>query len=183
MKTLTSLTLTIFSVLAFSAAASAQAGGKVAVINTQAFGEAGTGITKYINALKTIETEFAPALREIESLDVRLKALEKEIEGLRASSSTADQQAGQRKVDEYQRLQQDRARKAEDARVRFNKRRTAVTAPLNESIGNALTEFAKKNGYAIVLDVSRDTAGVIVTIADEKADITRDFIAFFNARP
>ena len=54
---------------------------------------------------------------------------------------------------------------------------------MNQAIGNALNEYGKQKGYSIIFDISRDTAGLIVSIPDEKIDITKDFIAFFNAKP
>jgi Skp family chaperone for outer membrane proteins len=183
MKTLTSLTLTIFFVLAFAAVGSAQASGKIGVINTQAFSEPGTGITKYVNAVRSVEAELAPAIKEIDTLTARLQTLEKEIKQLQGSVSTADQQTGQRKVEEYEKLRRDYQFKQEDVKARYERRFNTVTTPLSQAIGAALTEFAKKNGYALILDISRDTAGVIIAVADEKADITSAFIAYYNARP
>lgn len=184
MKKFSFLSLTLFCVLAFSSFASAQAatGGRVAVINTERFGEEKAGITKYVNAIKAVETEFAPAIKELDTLAARLQTLEKEINALRQSGAAADQQTGQRKMDEYEKLQRDYKRRQEDAKSRYDRRFTAVTTPLNQSIGTALTEFAKKNNYSIVFDISRDKEGLVVSIPDEKIDITKDFIAFFNAR-
>ncbi len=55
--------------------------------------------------------------------------------------------------------------------------------PVRQDIGNALQEFAKKNGYMMILDASKlDGAGLLLAF-DEKYDITKDFITFYNARP
>lgn len=184
MKKFTVFSLTLFCVLAFASFASAQgAGGKIAVINTPSFAEAGTGITKYVNAIKNVETEFAPAIAELKTMGTRLQALDKEIKALQQLGSAADQQTGQRKVDEYQTLLRDYKFKEEDVKSRYERRYSTVTAPLNQAITNALNEYGKQKGYAIIFDVSRDTAGVIVAVPDEKIDITKDFIAFYNARP
>lgn len=184
MKKFTFLSLSLFCVLTLASFVSAQApSGRIAVIDTQAFSVAGTGITKYVTAIKNVETEFAPVVTELKTMATRLQTLEKEINALRQLGSAADQQTGQRKVEEYEKLQRDYKFKEEDVKSRYQRRYNTVTEPLNQAIGNALNEFAKRNGYAIILDVSRDTAGLIVSIPDEKLDITKDFIAFFNARP
>jgi Skp family chaperone for outer membrane proteins len=89
----------------------------------------------------------------------------------------------QNKQDEYEKLVRDYRFKEEDAKSRFSSRLNTVTAPLNQSIGAALTEYGKQKGYSIIFDASRDETGLIVAIPDEKLDITRDFITFFNAKP
>lgn len=184
MKNFTFTTLTIFCVLAFASFASPQAaGGKIAVINTPSFAEAGTGITKYVNAIKNVETEFAPAVAELKTMATRLQSLEKEINALRQLGAAADQQAGQRKVEEYEKLQRDYKFKEEDVKSLYQRRYNTVTEPLNQAIGNALNEYGKQKGFALIFDVSRDTSGVILAVPDEKIDITKDFIAFFNAKP
>jgi Skp family chaperone for outer membrane proteins len=102
MKTLTSLTLTIFCVLAFTAAASAQTGVKIAVINTEAFRDDKTGITKYVNAMKTLDTEFAPLQNELRTMATRIQTLEKDLKamgdaqqkGMPVDDEVATEQAG-----------------------------------------------------------------------------------------
>ena len=50
-------------------------------------------------------------------------------------------------------------------------------------IGKALDEFAKKNGYSLILDGAKlDGAGLILAF-DEKSEVTKEFITFYNARP
>ncbi|MDM7923502.1 MAG: OmpH family outer membrane protein [Pyrinomonadaceae bacterium] len=185
MKKFTVLTLTMFFALAFAAAASAQvpaAGGiKIAVINTQAFREETGGITKYVNAVKSVNAEFAAIQTELQTLTTRAKTLETEIKALQQRSSNDPNLA--KKVDEYDKLQRDYKFKAEDATSRYNRRLTTATSPISQAIGNALQEFGKQKGYAIIFDITKDTTGLILAIPDEKVDITKDFIAFYNAKP
>jgi hypothetical protein len=50
----------------------------------------------------------------------------------------------------------------------------------------ALQEYAKKNGYAAVVDVSALTATEAPSpfvFLDPTADITKAFIAYYNTRP
>lgn len=183
------LTLTAFFVLAFAMAASAQvpaAGGKIAVINSELFSMENGGITKYVNAIKGLNLEFAPVQKELETLGTRLRALEAEIKtGTEAiqRGSAVDRAALDRKREEYDRILRDYKFKEEDARSRYSRRSEAVRSPLNLAIGNALNEYGKQKGYAIIFDISKDTTGLIVALPDEKIDITKDFIAFFNAKP
>jgi len=188
MKNFTVLTLTILFTLAFAAAASAQgpAGGRIAVIDTLVFRDEKAGITKYVNALKAVNAEFAPVQTELQTLGTRIQTLDKEMTAMRDAQqkgTPVDARAFEAKRDEYDRLLRDYKFKEEDAKVRYERRFSAVTTPLNQAIGNALNEYGKQKGYSIIFDISRDTAGLIVSIPDEKIDITKDFIAFFNAKP
>lgn len=186
MKTLKVLTLTIFCVLAFAAVASAQAGGKIAVINTEAFRDEKTGITKYVNAMKTLETEFAPAQTELRTMAARIQTIEKEVKLItdaRQKGTPVDEKSLQNKQEEYEKLVRDYRFKEEDAKTRFQRRLNAVTDPLNQAIGAALDAYGKQKGYMIIFDIARNETGLIVAIPDEKIDITKDFIAFYNARP
>lgn len=53
-----------------------------------------------------------------------------------------------------------------------------------QDISKALQEYAKQKGYAVIFDAAKlEDAGLIVGIGDEKVDVTKDFIAFYNTRP
>ncbi|MCY7375043.1 MAG: OmpH family outer membrane protein, partial [Pyrinomonadaceae bacterium] len=67
--------------------------------------------------------------------------------------------------------------------AKSERREPAIMGPIRQHIGNALQEFAKKNGYMMILDAAKlDGAGLLLAF-DEKYDATKDFITFFNARP
>ena len=180
---LTSFTVLLFTIGGYSQGSTAS---KVGVINTNSFGDAKGGITKYIAALNALNKEFAPAQTELESLVKRLNDISKEIETLRnqAASGTVpvNQKAGQAKVDEAEKLQRDLSFKQEDAKARFEKRQRVVLAPVMEEIANALEDYAKQNGYAIIFDVAKDQAGLLIMIGDDKVEITKAFISYYNAR-
>ena len=73
--------------------------------------------------------------------------------------------------------------KQDDAKARFERRQQAVLGPVMQNIGKALTDFAKQKGYLFIFDISKDDNGLLVAIGDDKADVTKEFIAFYNARP
>lgn len=166
--------------------AQGQAGGRIAVIDTLVFRDEKAGITKYVNALKSLNAEFAPVQTELQTLGTRIQTLDKEMTAMRDAQQKGmpvDARAFEAKRDEYDRLLRDYKFKEEDAKSRYERRFSAVTTPLNEAIGNAMNEYGKQKGYAIIFDISRDQSGLIVSIPDEKIDITKDFIAFYNAKP
>ncbi len=175
----------IFAVSAFAQTAA----GKIGLINTQFFAEDKAGITKYVTALNSLETEFKPVFTELQTLGTKIQALEKELKDLQAKAqdpnnkipiNTASVNA---KAEEYDKLVREYKFKQEDAKARYERRELAVMGPIRQDIGNAIQEYTKKNGYVIMLDIAKlDNAGLILGL-DETADVTKAFITFYNARP
>ncbi len=159
---------------------------KVALINTFAFADAKTGITKYVNAVKTLESEFKPIQTELESIESKLQTLSKEIQTFRESAGKkvpVNQTAINAKVEEGEKLQRDFKFKQEDAAARAQRREQALIGPIMQDIYKAAQEFSKQKGFMLVLDIAKmDQAGILLAW-DEKADITKEFITFYNARP
>ena len=172
----------IFAASAFGQAAQ-PAAFKMAVINTAAFDDK-DGITRYTAAMNSLDTEFAPAQKEINDMVARYQALGKEIETLRGSSAPINQQSLQQKMEDFQNLELQIKRKQEDGKSKYEKRYAAVMNPIMGEIGKALQDYAKQKGYALILDAAKmDGAGLILAFDDSKIDVTKDFITFFNARP
>jgi Skp family chaperone for outer membrane proteins len=180
----------IFAVSAFAQAPAAvpAAPGKLAVVNTQAFDADKGGITKYVNAMNSLEAEFKTTQTELQTMGTRLQALQNEIKTIQENaqknpSVPINQASANAKVEEYDKLAREFKFKQEDAKARFERRQDIVMGPVRQDIGNALQEFAKKNGYMMILDASKlDGAGLLLAF-DERFDATKDFIAFYNARP
>lgn len=168
--------------LAVAAAAQTPAANKVGVVNSLVFSDEKAGITKYVNANKALSAEFEPDQKAVGDMNTRLIALTKEIEGLQKLSAV-DQKSIQPKVEQAEKLQRDIKFKSEDAQARYARRRQAVLGPLQESIGNALQEYAKTKGYSLIFDIAKDETGFLIAIGDLSVDVTNDFIKFFNARP
>ncbi len=179
----------IFAVSAFAQAptAATPAAGKLAVVNTQAFDADKGGITKYVNAMNSLEAEFKTTQTELQTMGNRLQALQNEIkviqEGIQKNPGVPIAANANAKVEEYDKLAREFKFKQEDAKARFERRQEIVMGPVRQDIGAALQEFAKKNGYMMILDASKlDGAGLLLAF-DEKFDATKDFITFYNARP
>ncbi|MEP6902149.1 MAG: OmpH family outer membrane protein [Actinomycetota bacterium] len=175
----------IFAVSAFAQTAA----GKIGLINTQAFDDDKVGITKYVAGLNSIEAEFKPTFAELQTLGTKIQALEKELKDLQAKAQDPkntvpiNQATVTAKAEEYDKLTREFKFKQEDAKARYERRELAVMGPIRQDIGNAIQEFTKKNGYMLMLDIAKlDGAGVLLGF-DETADITKQFIVFYNARP
>lgn len=183
----------IFAISAFAQAPANPATGKLAVVNTQAFDTDKGGIAKYVSAMNALETELKPDITALQTMGTKLQSLQTEIEGY--TKTLADQNpkvpvdkakiqtTAQAKYEEFQLMQTEFKRKQEDYKAKAERRELAIMGPIRQDIGNALQEFAKKNGYMMILDATKlDGAGLLLAF-DEKYDATKDFIAFYNTRP
>jgi Skp family chaperone for outer membrane proteins len=147
--------------------------GKFAVIDSGAFTDEKVGITRVINAMKVISTQFQPLNTELQGMQTRYNTLVDEIQ---KTGTVADPKAIAAKQDQADQLKRDMERKAQDAQVALDKRRGEVLGPLQEDVYNALSVYAQQRGIAIVIDANR----VPVLYAAASVDITRDFIAEYN---
>lgn len=177
----------LFAVAAFAQGA-AQPAIKVMFVNTTAF-EAKDGITRYNNAIDTVNKEFETTRADIRNMMTRHDALAKEVTQIQTTlNSTPNPQLSplvkqlETKVDEGRNLETEIKRKQEDARVRYERREAEVLGPIRADIGRAMDDFAKQRGYSVILDPSKMAQAILVYDA-AKADVTKDFITFYNARP
>ncbi len=177
----------IFAVSAFAQTTTPAAAGKLAIVNTQAFDVDKGGITKYSAAMNSLEKEFAGTQTELQTMATKLQTLQVDIKKLQDQAQTPsavpiNPATANAKLEEYDKLSREFKFKQEDAKARFERRQEVVMGPVRLDIGNALQEFAKKNGYMMILDAAKlDGAGLLLAF-DEKYDATKDFIAFYNAR-
>ena len=165
---------------------------KIGVVNTQAFDDK-AGIAKYTAAMNKLEAEMKPEITVLQTMNNRLQALKTELEGYQTQLNDPSpkvpidkakiQATAQTKYEEYQKLALEFEYKQKDYKASLERKEASIMSPVRLDIGNALQEFAKKNGYMMILDASKlDGAGLLLAF-DEKYDITKDFIQFYNARP
>jgi Skp family chaperone for outer membrane proteins len=176
--------------LLFVAGASAQPATapptKIGIANSSAFMDEKTGIVRLINSVKALNTEFGPLTTELQGMSKRLDTLAKEVESLRTQTTNGvpvDEKALQAKYDEAEKLQRDLKFKQEDAQRRFEKRRQTLVGPVMDDVGKALNEFAKQNHYTLIFDIAKDDVGLLVAVGDDKVNVTKDFITYYNAKP
>lgn len=185
------LIMVAFSALSIAAQTQQKPPFKIGLINTLAFGEDKTGIAKYAAAKNGIDTEFKKELDDLNAMVTKLQNLEKELVAMQKQITPA---AGQTvspatvntyntKLGEYEKAGRDYKFKQEDVRVRYQRRRQAVMSPVLLDIGKAMQEFAKQRGFTMILDGAKLSDGGVLLGWDDKADVTKDFITFYNARP
>src|SRR5260370_36159905 len=131
MNKFSSVILAVIFAILFSLSAFAQPAAplKIVLINTNAFGDEKTGLTKYIGAVKTVNAQLASVQTELETMNTRLNTLAKDIQTAREQVASGkvpvDEKALQAKVDEAEKLQRDIKFKSEDAKARYEKHQQA----------------------------------------------------------
>jgi Skp family chaperone for outer membrane proteins len=171
-------------IISLSAFAQPAAGGKVGVIYSEAFFDEKLGITRVVSVNKILQTEFAPRVRELETLGTRLDTLQKEIKALQDKAATVpiDQSALQGKAEEFERLQREGKFKQEELNKAIDARRGSLLGPVFQEIGKSLGDFSKTKGLSFIFDGSKDQAGMLIYVA-EGNDLTEEFVKLFNAKP
>jgi Skp family chaperone for outer membrane proteins len=152
---------------------------KIAFIDTGAFGDDKAGITRYVNAMKSLEREFQPRQAELETMQTRIKTIADEISKFNSGSAVVDPKTIQAKTDEGEKLQRDLKYKQEQADADFKKRYQDVVSPISADIGKALDQFAQQRGITMILDISK-LAPAILTL-NQNMDVTGTFIAEYNS--
>jgi Skp family chaperone for outer membrane proteins len=195
MKTFRLIAASLFFAAIFAVSTFAQVTTvKVGLINTLAFDNDKAGITKYTTAMNSLESEFQKDSTDLNSMATRINTLQGELEGMQKQlqdpnpkvpvNRDAIQSSFNTKYTDYEKLTREYKFKQEDAKVRFDRRRQQVLGPILQDIGKAMQEFAKQKGYTLILDGAKmEDAAILLAIGDEKIDVTKDFITFYNARP
>jgi Skp family chaperone for outer membrane proteins len=177
-----------FAASVFGQAAPAAGTGKVGLVNVNAFGAEKEGITKFRNALASLDPEFKPLNDELTTLRTRYQTLAQEVQKLQQPPPTGvpvnnNQATLAAKVEEAQNLEVQIKRKQEDGKAKYERRYAQVVAPVFNDIIKGLNEFAKAKGYAVILDGAKLEESGILMGFDDKYDVTKEFITFYNARP
>lgn len=153
------------------------ADGKIAIIDTEAFADPKTGITRLVSALETVNREFKPRSDELQKLRAQYEQLGKDIE---ATRNLEDQKARTAKIEQAEALKKDIERKTQDAQSAYQKRLREATEPIYKDISPALQAFARQRGVNVIFDVSK--LGEVMFVVNDTVDLTRAFITDYNQR-
>ncbi len=151
---------------------------KIALIYSEAFLDAKTGIARFNTLVTTLNREFQPRQTELQQMQQRAQALTDEVNKLQGGSGVVDPRSLQAKMDTLEQLKKDIQRKGEDAQAAYNKRRGEIFQPLQDDIGKALELYAKQRNINVIIDGSQ----VPLVYAADSIDITRAFINEFNSK-
>jgi len=173
----------LFSVSAFAQAA-APGATRIGWIETGMFGDDKDGITKYNNAVKALEAEMKPQVTYLQTLQAKLKTISEELAKMQSNPAVPiNQQTAAAKQEEGQRLQREFEFKKKEYDAALEAGSNRVLGPVSADIGKAIQEFAKTKGYSVVLDIDKLAQANIILALDQSANITKEFITFYNARP
>ncbi len=154
---------------------------KIAFINSDAFYDDKSGVTKLVNAMKQLNREIEPRNQDLTGLNTRMGTISTELGNMeKLPQAQFNQVAYNTKREEGARLKREFDYKKTEAENFVAKRRSELVGPVSQEIGRAIDEFAKKNGYTVILDPSKLTEAMLFYA--EAADSTKDFITFFNAK-
>ena len=148
---------------------------KIALIYSDAFLDAKTGIARFSVVVTNLNREFQPRQTELQGLQQKIQALTDDIT---KTAAVADPRTLQQKQDQLDQMKKDFQRKGEDAQVAYDRRRKEMFTPLQDDIGKALEVYAKANNINVIIDGSQ----VPLVYAADALDITRAFINDFNSK-
>jgi Skp family chaperone for outer membrane proteins len=148
---------------------------KIALIYSDQFLDAKTGIGRFNTLLTTLNREFQPRQTDLQTLQQKIQALTDDIT---KTAPVADPKTTQAKQEQLDQMKKDFQRKGEDAQAAYERRRKEMFTPLQEDIGKALEVYAKARNINVIIDGSQ----VPLVYAADTLDITRAFISDFNSK-
>jgi Skp family chaperone for outer membrane proteins len=151
--------------------------GKVAIIDSNAFGDEKAGVQRLIAAFSTLDREFKPRRDELQALKTRYDGIAKQIND---TKNVADQKALAALADQAEGIEKEMKRKQEDAQGAYQKRVQELTEPIFRDLSVALQNFAKQRNITVVFDISK--MGNAMMVVNNAVDITDAFIAEYNQR-
>jgi Skp family chaperone for outer membrane proteins len=152
---------------------------KIAFVNTEAFDDEQGGIARFVNTVQTLQREFKPKQDELQGLQTRIRQIGIDIENLNKSPVVAPASI-QTKQEDGERLQREFEYKQKDYDALWQKRYREMVGPVSADIGKELDAFRKDHGITMILDVTKLFPAILS--ARDEMDITRPFIAYYNAR-
>jgi Skp family chaperone for outer membrane proteins len=190
MRTLRTIAVSVVfaAIFTVSALAQAPAADKIGLVNWGAFTDSKAGITKFSAALTTLDNEFKTVGTDIQNMATKYQTLKTELEGFQKllqenKPVPIPPTEVQKKVDQLGQMERDIKFRQEDAKARYESRFNVLIGPIQNDILKVLNEYAAQKGFAIILDGAKLEESNILLGLSPKADITKDFITFYNARP
>ncbi|MBA2338991.1 MAG: OmpH family outer membrane protein, partial [Pyrinomonadaceae bacterium] len=139
----------------------------IGIVNTAAFGDPKTGITRLVNALNGVNREFQPRNAELQTLR---KNIQDATTALQNKQQLQDAAANAREQQRIEQMQVEFTRKGEDAQRAYDRRLGEVVAPIETDINTALTAFARQRNLSMVFNVSQ--LPNVVLVLNDSMDLT-----------
>jgi outer membrane protein len=172
MKRLVPGILTILLLAGATAGMAQEAATKVAIINIQiAIAQSNDGQ----KAAADLQVKFQPKQQELSKAQQEITALQDQLRNQEKTLSDDARNRLLRSIDDKTRVFN---RTNEDVTNEFQQAEQDAINEIGQRMMNVLGEYAEKNSYKIVLDVSSPQTPVL--FADPSTDITRDIIDLYN---
>jgi Skp family chaperone for outer membrane proteins len=150
---------------------------KMAVIYSEYFQDAKTGIARFIVTMNKLNAEFQKVQDELTQTAEKLRQAQEEINKLQQTPGTTPAQI-QGKIDTLDQQKREYTRKGEDAKAQYQKRYQELFLPLQDDVGKALDAYGKARGITMIIDGSQTP----LLYAAESMDITKAFISDYNSK-
>lgn len=179
----------IFAVSAFAQAAPPAASGKIVFIDSGAFGDEKGGIPAFVTAINKVNNEFKPEDAKLQAMITRYQALGVEVQNLQKTPPAAVPAASadanlKVKNDQLEQMKLDIEHDQAAAKARYQSRYQDLVGAELQKIFKSLQDFAKQKNYSMILDGAKlSDAGIILAVGNDSADVTKDFITYYNSRP
>ncbi len=176
------ISLLLFATLFLALPCAAQ-DSRIAVLDTDAFSEPDTGITRLIKAVESVNKEFEARRREFLNKQRRLQQQYEQLSLLGPIPVDPRPMTPERKLavrEQSEALKRDFERQQKKLEDAFNRRMLEVTAPIFEDITKSLESFTKQRGITLLLNAGTVSCSVGDCSLKGLPDVTREFIAEYN---
>ena len=174
-------------VVVFGATAFGQvpaAPGKIGWIDTGAFADEKAGILKYVSAYKALANEVKPRETELIGIQTKIQTISADLRKMQDNPAVpVDARGAAAKQEEGERLSRELEFKKKEYDAFVQKRGGEILGPVNQDIGKAISDFGKQKGYTAIFDIDKLAQAGAILHLEPTANITKEFIAFYNARP
>jgi Skp family chaperone for outer membrane proteins len=125
-----------------------------------------------------------PRVNELQTISNKIKTIAADLQKMQSNPAIpVDKTAFAAKQDEGQRLQREGEFKQKEYEAAVEKRKSDLLGPITADILKAVQDFAKAKGYAVILDIAPLDQAHAILVLEPAAEVTKDFITFYNARP
>lgn len=164
--------LYMLPLLAAAAAGLGLGQSKVGVINIQG---AIVSTKDGQKAAADLESKFAPKKKEVDSRQSEINGLKDQLQKGQNTMSEQAKQELMRRIDSEQKTLQ---RDMEDDQSELQEEQQAALQKLGQRMMVVISQYAKANGYSLILDVSSPQTPVL--FASNTIDITKDIIDLYD---
>src|SRR5215470_6272078 len=149
-------------------------GGKVGIVAIQ---QAIAATNEGKKDLETLQQRFSPKQAELKQLNDEIENLKKQLQTKNDALSEEARATQARTIDTKQKTLQ---RNYDDAQGEFQQAQQEIFNRVGGKMAKVLENYAVKNGYSVILDVSNPQTPVLY--ASESTNITKEIVDAYNAQ-